>query len=385
MKRKIAIVCALLAGRNTGMYTVDRSAFEFFENFAPNTEVTYYTLGDPACAGFSPDELGFSYLNLKDHASDFLASDLIVYWGDFVHAWSYWEADLLGRMITQGLVDDRSEALDLAYRLLLLEGASDELIGRVVVFGGTLITNKADQLADVRYRTALDRLLEHAHGVFFRDSLSASYAAQLRENHPTQGSDCALLLPDSRPLIEKPGEIGVYFGRTNWIAQSLLFARLVAKFSNRKARWLPWLPSLKRRAMIAKLGGFMIDRGKPSADELLTRVKACDAIVTDTYHLCVNAWRMGVPAICIGHGAERNNNTLGDKKKESLYGMIGAQDYYVFHEEVMFSAGLSGALARTCGALRNRPAIDIIIENTHRHSLSARHRLDHACREVLSK
>ncbi len=384
MRKRIAIVCALLAGRNTGMFTVDRAAFEYFAQFLSISEVTFYVLGDPACAGFKPDELGFSYVSLKDHAEDFFASDLIIYWGDFVHARSYWEADLLIWLVNQGLADHKGAAADLVYRLLMLENASDEVLRRVVIFGGTIMTNTASQLTDKRYRRALDRLLTLAAGVFFRDSVSSAYAAQLRGEQATQGSDCALLLSDPSGVANRRGEIGVFFGRANWIAQALAFAHLLGWRSKLSSRWLPWFPSPKRHLLVARGLGFAASTSHQPAMAILNRVKSFDAVISDTYHLCVNSWRLGVPAICIGRGAERNNTTLGDKKKESFYAMLGASDYYVYREEVMSSLGFC-SLSRAASAIQDRPAIEIVFENLRRQADTARCRLSSACMNVLAR
>jgi hypothetical protein len=67
------------------------------------------------------------------------------------------------------------------------------------------------------------------------------------------------------------------------------------------------------------------------------------------HHLAVNSWREGVPAICIGMGAETRAGTLSDKKKELFYAACGARPFYVFIERLRgenWPAAEAGRLAQ---------------------------------------
>ena len=65
---------------------------------------------------------------------------------------------------------------------------------------------------------------------------------------------------------------------------------------------------------------------------MLSSLSGYRCIITDTYHVCVNAWRMGIPAICIGEGGGKVSTSINDKKKEILYDMYGARRFYLFLE-----------------------------------------------------
>jgi hypothetical protein len=391
---RIAVVCAFLPSRNTGMFTVDLSAYAYFTNAFPNDEVTLYCLGSTAKLGYSRDETHQEYLQLSDHLDAVREADLIVYWGDFLHAKGYWEADLGGWLVRDGISPDRDAARELIYRALMLEDASDEVLAKVVVFGGTIITIGANDLADARYAKALRRLITKAGGVYFRDALSATKASPLRGDQATLGSDCALQLNredflkyglvDSFP--EKPGEkLGVFFGRSKWIAQPLALGRAVARQMGAEAMWVPWLRSAPRQLPLARMFGFPATREPPLPKEAIAKLLECKAVVTDTYHLCVNAWNLGIPAVCIGFGSQHVGHTLGDKKKEILYGQYLAAPFYIYREHIQNPTAIPAAARYAAKMLDDHAQIDIVRDSIHEQAGAARARLASACKRVLGR
>jgi hypothetical protein len=98
--------------------------------------------------------------------------------------------------------------------------------------------------------------------------------------------------------------------------------------------WVPWLRLPKRADAVdraaARLAG-RIGGVAPiaSVTDLLDRVAGCAVVVTDLYHLCVNSWRMGVLAVCVGSGTRGDKLTLDDFKKRLLYSMFGADGLYL--------------------------------------------------------
>src|SRR5258706_14558113 len=65
----------------------------------------------------------------------------------------------------------------------------------------------------------------------------------------------------------------------------------------------------------------------------LTRYKA---IITDTYHVCVNAWNLGIPAICLVENefSKYRNVNVGDPyaardKRQVFMGMYDGLDFLV--------------------------------------------------------
>lgn len=361
--KSIAMICAHLPGRNTGMATVDLAGWHLLRRAFPDVAVTAYTIESGAVRAYAPDELAIPYRPLQDHAAEAFAADVILYWGDFLHAPGHWKYDLVPRIVRDRIAPDAAAARDLPYRLHLLEDAAPDVRRRAMIFGGTVITNAVAEQMDARYRSAFEALMREARGIFFRDPISAAHAARFRPGQPTLGTDCALLLEDAdiptlsgQPPARPSGSVGVYFGRSRLTIAMLAFARLAASRSGLHARWLPWLGSRWKSAFQAKALGFDPPGEAAAPAEVLADLRKCDAVITDTYHLCVNAWRMGIPAICVGRGAERSDSTINSKKKEIFYAMHGASDFYVFQENLRTPAGIRREAERAAALLKSGSA-----------------------------
>ncbi|WP_176500755.1 polysaccharide pyruvyl transferase family protein [Sphingomonas sp. HMP9] len=386
----IAVVCAFPPDRNTGMYTVDYSAARFFAETFPAESVSFYCLGDPDRAGYDLEKRPVAYKPLHRHLDDLHAADLIVYWGDFLQSKGYWDADLCGWLVRDGIASTKAEAENLVYRALMLEDAPDAVLGRVLIFGGTIITIGAIELSDTRYRTALERMLRLAKGVYFRDAISAAKADPYRGGRSALGIDCALLLrPEDYAAADLPLpaaansgsrlRLGVFFGRAKWIVQPLAFSRMLAKKLDAEATWVPWLGSAPRQLPLARAAGYPASSKPPLPQDIFPVLATCNFIVSDTYHLCVNAWNIGIPTICLGYGAERIAHTLGDKKKETLFSMNGAAPFYVYRESIANPTNLRSAVAHAAQMLRDSAATDIVRTSIRAQSAAAREKLLSAC------
>src|SRR5271157_4547078 len=88
--KQIAVFCALPPIRNTGMATVDLAAFSVIKRMAPQAEVTLYVYGQSSTSTYQPGELPFTYLNVEQHSERYFASDIFVFWGDFLFSRSSW-------------------------------------------------------------------------------------------------------------------------------------------------------------------------------------------------------------------------------------------------------------------------------------------------------
>jgi hypothetical protein len=364
----IALICAHLPGRNTGMATVDLAGWQLLHREFPDATINAYALERGGRPVYSAEELPIPYRPLPEHAAEAFAADVIIFWGDFQHAPGHWRYDVFPRLVRDGLARTEDEARDLVYRMHMLEGATEATRRRSIIFGGTIITNTIAENSDTRYAAALHRLVTEARGIYFRDPISAAHVARLRPGAATLGTDCALLLEDGGerggPSLSS-GRIGVHFGRSRLVIGLLAFARLIARQAGLKPDWLPWFRARPRTALQAKALGFTAARSNASPDDTLAELRRCDAIVTDTYHLAVNAWRLGIPAVCIGFGAERSDSTLNSKKKEIFYAMHGANDFYVFRENLRTPAAMAGEASRVAALLKARahePVVDAVRE-----------------------
>jgi hypothetical protein len=269
---RISVICAFLPSRNTGMYTVDLSAFSYFKGTFPDDHVDFYCLGSVNKLGYSKHETHQEYLPLSEHIDAVRDSDLIVYWGDFLHSKPYWETDLANWLVRDDVSPTREAAIELIYRAFMLENAPREVLRKVVVFGSTIITIGANELVDRRYATALRRIITEAGGIYFRDAISAAKASPLRGEQATLGSDCALQLSHqdfiTYGLVDafprQPGDkLGVFFGRSKWIGQPLALARAMGRKMECETVWLPWLRSAPASCRLRASSAFLRPASPP--------------------------------------------------------------------------------------------------------------------------
>lgn len=389
--KNVAVVCALPPERNTGMATVDLAAYAIIPTLVPDTNVTFYSYGKVGEYAYQEGELPFHYVDLTDRPEEYLNSDLIIFWGDFIHSRSYWEKDRgdWDKAATSGSLEKRREEYG---KYIFLSTLSEEALKKAIIFGSTIITNSAGDMLDDFYRSNMERLLEHAGGVFFRDALSAAKASPYRGLQASLACDCALLLEEDHhrdlPGYVKPSErsgVGVYFGRTGSRLSMLCFAKVLARQLGEKDSWIPWLHTRRRWRLIARLFGYEVAETDVAPGVLLTQLGGYSYIVTDTYHLCVNAWRLGIPAVCIGKGSAVSEHSLADKKKEILFEMYGAREFYIFVENLRSFFGFSKSITQAKAALRNNRLSGEVSATIKRHVQTARLRLIATINTILSR
>lgn len=394
--KNVAVFCARTSERNTGMATVDLAAFVELKRISPQATITLYTFGKANEYTYQPGELPYEHLDVVDHEEKYLSSDVFVFWGDFIHCRSYWRLD---RGAWDETCRDMSSAeyaawekgqFDVYSKYIFLTTIPDSRLKSVIVFGSTIITNDAFDQLDSLYYENFKRFFANVGAVYFRDPLSAAKISPLRSNEPTLSCDCALLLKNvdleqfsGFRMADHRSGIGVFFGRTPSKLKMMLFAHVVARHLGSRASWLPWFVSRRKFRMLARTVGFRIPPGRTDIGPLLSRLSSHSFIITDTYHLCVNAWRMGIPAICIGEGAGGRATSLGDKKKESLFDMYGAIQFYSFLESVRSIRTFFTEARRVASVLENIPVASQVSGNVALHQDMARRRLTSALLELL--
>lgn len=382
----IAVFCALPPDRNTGMATVDLAAVSLLKRLAPEAEITLYAYGKPGPNAYREGQLPFHYRQVSDHKGPFFAADLIIFWGDFLHARSYWTVD------QEGWGRQTMPFEDFAQYVFLTQ-LPPAALRKVIVYGSTLITNEARDHLDAAYYAQFTRLFSRAGAVLLRDALSAAKVSPLRGGEATLGCDCAFLLEDDdlrqvrgfTPAAERNG-IGVFFGRSPDKGRMMLFSRLLGRALGQRCRWLPWFVwgRARRRDRWGYLAyGYAIRAADADTGAILSQLSGCRYIVTDTYHLCVNAWRMGIPAICIGEGARAADHSLGDKKKEVLYEMYGARRFYVYAESLRSLRGCFAEARRAAEVLADAAPADAVRATISDHQAMATRRLSAAIRTAL--
>ena len=310
----IVVVCAPQTfGCNTGMYSVDLAGWHFFKANLPNSNVEFISLYPHKC-DFGEDS--FPCVTASDYADKYRQADKIVFWGDFLHSHNYMQA-MLKQLQQRGSCE--SEVTAMVRSFLYLSDFEDNVLHRVVVYGGTILFNPANTDQDKVYANDISRLYKLAHKVSVRDPFSAFMVNQIRGDfqYSSHGTDCAQLLSLRGLFGEKRNNtkwqygdktsfrMGIFIGRSHLDAKDVSnFVLLLQESILFVISWLDWgtkpfflerkseffgvLPSLKDDVVT---GSYPID--------LLRGLSEYGFVITDTYHVCVNAWSMGIPTICI--------------------------------------------------------------------------------------
>lgn len=334
---RVAVICAFNPNLNTGMCTVDRSAKRFFSQ-VPGADVTYLVLGDTGRINAGDPELDELYRPLQEDPAFPEGYDLIVFWGDFIHSYVYRNEDLRSRLKRDGIAETDEEVRDLANRYLLLEDADDETLSKVVIIGSTTIADDLEAVQDEAYLAGMRRLISKAALVRFRDPVSAFRMGHVsRRRDSLAGTDTAFLHMWRNALrpVGRNRTVGFYFLRSAHRERRffLMFLWLLKRRLKLDLQWIQWSRSKKHDQQFRALS-LPCDEERPSVDRQLEQLASCDFVISDVYHVCINAWAQGVPAICLGYGAQREGHSLGSKKKELLYMGMYAHARYLFWEEL---------------------------------------------------
>ncbi|WP_369197295.1 hypothetical protein [Streptomyces djakartensis] len=345
---RVAVITAPNVGyRNTGMLTVDLA----FESLRRRTggafDATWYTLHTPDTVPLRDCARGtrmpFDFLPLAEHLDALGDHDAVVFWGDFLHTRHYLAQDATNRLTDFGIAADRNAARTLLNRTLLMADQPDELLARTLSYGGTILHNTQSDYEDKEYGPLFTRLVRRGHRLWVRDPLSAAKIAHLRGDRATDhfGSDAALLnrpgdlghLPvtDWSRSIPDGGAIGVFLGaRTpvpDWLPAT---CRELSDRLGAPLEWLPWFD----RDVPAALAHIPRRPGEHTVGDLIGVLPRYRLVVTDTYHLAVNAWGAGTPAVCVGAPEPTPKThddylTLSDVKKHVFHMAYDATDFYL--------------------------------------------------------
>jgi hypothetical protein len=371
MSRKISVICAPAPKPNPGMASVDFAFYALSRRYGFAEQVTYYQLypHDELHSRARTDlereirtrqSLPFEYRNFRHGLEDIFASDRIVFWGDFLHAADYHEA-AARRLVKIGLAGSFEEALGRVRNHYFLRNAPAEIWPRVLAFGGNLLFNRLGHYADGSYASQVQQFFQKVGKVWMRDVYSAARVNELRNDYEFSylGCDGSLLLT-SEDLEQLPynncydhvgagkGHAGIFFGRNKCNPAIMArFARDLCRRLGIKGQWIPWGLSKGFGRMKKKVGrrfsGMEIREypTPPTLGDLQRMLGHCDVVISDTYHVCVNAWRLGVPAVCLGQALVRQPDNINSgnafawrDKRQVFYGMHDAMEYYVYIEEL---------------------------------------------------
>ncbi len=379
------------------MVTVDLAAHSVVSRMFPDAEVSIYSLGRGLKPAYAPGETTHGYKELTEHSAEFLASNAYLYWGDFIHSCAYWELDMKRSNATMLQVSEstRLEMMkkqdEARSKLIFLEGLSDQQMKKAVIFGGTIITNEAGDARYPVYVKQSKRFFQNAGAVLFRDALSSAMVSPLRNDDVTLGCDCALTLEEQdvnqlhgySSSAQRQG-IGVFIGRSKNKLKMLAFSHKVGRILNERCHWIPWFSCNPKVRLAGKVFGYNVPTDCTSPGSILAMLGSCKLVVTDTYHVCINAWRMGIPAICIGSGCSVADSSIADKKKEIAYEMYGARSLYVYLEHLGNHRSRSREAVRAAGGAIDDAITATVVSNIQNHRQIAMKRLKAAISTALA-
>ncbi|UTW05543.1 polysaccharide pyruvyl transferase family protein (plasmid) [Amphritea atlantica] len=295
----------------------------------------FYIVGD--VNRFRDGEGDVAYNSIADSYEDIISSDVILFWGDFIYSYDFWISALIPRMISHGIAKDFESAIEFLYKYIMLEGADDSVYSKVIIYGTTIVADDSVSLCCGRYFRSMCKLIEKARLVCFRDALSYARFTFLGSPALKLAPDCAMLNSNKYPLgVGGNDRVGVYIGRSEKIEQLkfVFLARSIKKKIKKNVEWIQWFPRKTRDKRLSFLISGSVSGERLKSSEVVKSLYQYDFIITDVYHLAVNAWARGIPVILIGYGARHEKMTLGSKKKEILFSSFFLQDYYVFWESI---------------------------------------------------
>lgn len=332
---KIAAICGA-PNQNTGMMFVDRALYLYLKKKDLLENTTFFCFQLEA-----KNKVGFGYkpltkdINLNDY-------DCIIVWGDFIVSSHFLS-------MTQPKIQKQSESFNYNLRdKILMKTFSEVDLSKVIVFGQCIVVDGSEILVDKTYINLLRRLLDNAQLFKVRDPLSA-YRAKLfsSKNKDYLGIDSALpnytldvdRIDGIRNMIDSDesgkSTIGLFFARSKNIniKKKVLGYYLKYKLKKYQYKWIPWLENKQNSKRYFRFA----EECKPYSDiDYITEILKCKLIITDTYHLSLMAWSLGVPCICYGNGTELFKSTVHDKKKEIFFLSNFIDDFYFYTETERF-------------------------------------------------
>lgn len=337
------------------MDSVDGALMNLAINRGIHDRLRFYHLnpsGDPAR---QHGQSRITYALIPSDRDFFQRQRAIIYWGDFLHMRQYHQT-VAKRLVQAGICASPESAQARVREVLLQAGEDTPTLKKTLTFGSSLLFNTITDEIAPGYQTDLARFLGSCKSAWFRDVYSAFKASLIRgvAEESCLGVDCATLLDPLQiyPLesrLPREDRIGVFFGRTVGNARKMVeFASALARGLRCKLSWLNWgdenafpnLRSITADRTIRSLQSSR-ERSEGSAPDGMAELLRLRAVVTDTYHVCVNAWNLGVPAICtLGDDYDRNRNVnFGDNfarrdKRVVFMSMYDALDFLVRDDEL---------------------------------------------------
>ncbi len=349
-KKKIAVVLASsIDFTNTGMFSVDYAAYNFFKQNFPGCELRFYVFHLSDKKLYENGHLipyGIYNKISSDNIDEIQNSDLIVYWSDFFHTRNFIEDFMEKYVFEKGL--GHEDDVDLYYRAFFLEGCKDSVFKKVVAFGNSMMfLDDKERNKNDRYAMNLRRLYANMVISMPRDILSLGKVCRITDAKYDVGCDPAFLLGKLNRITLKTDEklIGINIGKRSKI--KILDIYIIIKFARKngmRIQWINWMINQKpfwksifsdlskaKNLILIKLLSTIFQSKRDVNDSGFLELSDYNLIVTDTYHLAINAIREHVPVFCIGNDDIIYNKTdlgLSGEKKKVLFEMAGIRKYF---------------------------------------------------------
>jgi len=402
MPRPISVISAAPPGFNPGMESVDLGFDAFAERHGIAHLVRYYRLYRlrEESAGAS-QSAKLRYDALPDMEQLLGESAAVVYWGDFFHMWQY-QCAVARLLSARGIATSFDDGLRRVRRAFLLECIPASSLAKVVSFGSTLLFNTLEDEQRPHYGLALKRFVRHSHALWFRDVYSGLKASHLSGDYSDTHLcvDCATLLP----VLRRTGDaastsLGVFFGRSHSNFDAMVaFAEDLARRLGLVVSWQPWgdqtaFPALRaaqQSPAVRALPNFTPDT-PPDGLQALTELTRHRCVVTDTYHMCVNAWAQGLPAVCIAQDTARLERSVNSgprvaakDKRYTFFAMYDALDFLLTDSELLDPELRSERIDHVARMVDGEAAAAGVTERIRLHASASADRLWGALRPLLS-
>jgi hypothetical protein len=404
MDRELAVICASPPGINPGMESVDLALLQLAEKYGFRARLQFYRLYPAQAASRSTEAGGISYSTIPSGDDFFKSKQAVIYWGDFLHMRQYHET-VARKLVASHIYDNLDQAQARVRQVLLQSDQKVEILAKTLAFGGTLLFNTIQDEIYEPYLAALERFLKLCKAVWFRDVYSALKACQIRGTFQPDclGVDCACLLDPYHILQNQkdpaPRDLaGLFLGRSNKNVRAMMdFAADVAKAQGCGLSWLNWgdvhafpaLESTYKLGDVRSLDSFT-EAPEPQVGSALINLLKYRIVITDTYHLCVNAWNLGIPAICFMESdySQTRNVNYGDfyarrDKRDVFMSMYDALDFLVPAAELVDRTQRDARLRHISEILRSGRAIDLIRGRIRAHAKFAESELMHVLSGLL--
>lgn len=303
--RKVGVICAFNPG-NTGMFSVDLAASQLFDAWSIdytliNFQKRPWRLPSKYLVCRNVDKLGrFSHL---------------LFWGDFQNNPVYGTRDFASREVKFGNARTVDMAVSNWARLHLDLPHTLRKHSRVASIGNCFLGARE---AAARYALgpSLTRFADTAFRIMPREADSADEISSASSNAPppniSTGIDPAFLLePEEYQNFRECNCFGYCFARSDVgeIFEGLEAIEARTDLVPLEVSWAVGSRSAKQENLFYGA---------------LATMKKCRFVLTDVYHLAVNALNHGTPVILISRKNGETKSSVDDQKKYALVKQVGA-------------------------------------------------------------